>query len=185
MYRYLFVSKGRDHFLIEEPSGQTLHLVLQFLHRMKIVFPEVVFTRFKGRLIPPEYAKLDLVFVVPKGAAPPLLGQIIEGFAHVTFNHPEPGTRIRSTGKQCKILIGRRTQRQCDAAPVEHSFAIGSKFLVALLRLDAIQTQWLPGTTSGRKPGKRRLAFFIDRAGEPLFDGKRGRFLAPRESLPE
>ena len=175
MYHYLFVTKGQGRFLIEEPSGRTLHRVLQLLERMKIVFPEVVFRPFKGLLTPQEYADLDLVFVVPDGAGPDLLGQIIEGFAHVLITHPEPDARVRIAGKPLKIDIGSRAKGERDDAQPDNPFAIGSKFLVALLRLDGFEPRWLPGTSSRRTAPKRRLAFFMDRAGEPLFEGKHGR----------
>ena len=187
MYRYLFISKSRDHFLIEEPSGAILHRVLQFLRLMKEGFPGVVFKTFRGRVSPPEFAKLDLVLAVPHQSNPDLLGQLVEGFAHVLLNHPEPGTRIRCPKRALRVEVGKGGLRPGRAEPVGGGPAleVGSKLLVAVLHLDDFQLGWLRGTTSRRPVRKRRLAFFIGRSGEVLFAGKRGRMRGPPTPLAE
>jgi hypothetical protein len=179
MYRYLFITKNREHFLVEEPSGNTLHQVFQFLYRMKAAFPRAVLRKFKGRVQPAEYADLDLVLAVPPQTAHDLLGQIVEGFAHVLLNHPEPESRVSCPKKEFRVEVGNRGLTDLrEPVYCRDPLEIGSKLLVGLLHLDDFQVDWLQGTSRRRAVRKRRLAFFIDRRPDGPFAGKRGRFVA-------
>lgn len=175
MFQYLVVTNSRLQVKIAEDSGRILHRARAFLNLLKDNFPDIVFKRFKGRPLNPEFADLDLILVVPLQPDTNLLRHLIEGYCTSLINNLDPSTVRTSIPRQeLRIELSGRGKGGAGTEKILcNNFETLTKKLVAVLRCDAIDPAWVRGTRA-RATCKHRFGFFISNRAEAAYRGKRG-----------
>jgi hypothetical protein len=174
MFKYLVITRNGLQLELEEESGTTLYRTREFLRLLKDRFPEVIFTRFKGKPTRPEFGDLDLVLITPHDPPTALLGQLIEGYLIQLVNSDDPGLKVRLAKHELKIDLGGRKKREVGGDTLlADRFETSSRKLVAILRMEAVDPQWLHGTSARLKP-ETRFGFFVSTRQDEIYNGRRG-----------
>src|SRR5262249_52471234 len=149
MYRYLFVLPGKVPLALEETGGLVHYRAVQLFTLLARHFDRVVMEDFLGAVHPADLADRDLICFVPSAPGKPLVLRRVGGFGEACLHPLGPAPRLSLPRGELRV----------DA--VERSPGTQPGQLLALLRTDALQVDWIPGTSRRRSPYQMRAVWLL------------------------
>jgi hypothetical protein len=159
VYRYLFVLPGQSNLAMEEVSGLLHHRALQLFTLLARHFDRIVLEPFQGAVRPAGLANQDLICLVPSDPWSSLVVHLVLGFVEAGLQHLSPDTRLSLPKGGIQVEASKRSP---DTQPGR---------LLALIRTDPAQVEWVPGTSRRRGQPQFQAVWLL--GAEQVFSPRR------------
>jgi hypothetical protein len=162
MFRYLFVLPGKVPLAMEEVGGLVHHRAVQLFSLLARHFDRVVIEDFPGAVHPTALAERDLICFVPGDPWKSIILHLVQGFVAACLHHLAPDTRLSLPKGELRVEA---VDRSPDTQPGQ---------LLALIRADAPQVEWVRGTSRRRVQSQLRAVWLLN-AEEAVYSGPTGK----------